>query len=102
MIISNKVIIFKSSDLLGGVILKRLRCVQIWSCPFVTRHSTTKLRVAEWRCNRVFVTSTRVGDEPSSASRYGFAYGIKKNWFWTWWWSDKFLLLPGIEPLITG
>jgi hypothetical protein len=25
-----------------------------------------------------------------------------KNWCWTWWRSDKFLLLPGIEPLITG
>jgi hypothetical protein len=25
-----------------------------------------------------------------------------KNWFWTWWRSDKFLLLPGIELPITG
>jgi hypothetical protein len=42
-----------------------------------------------------------VGDEPSSASRCGCTYG-RKNWFWTWWRSDKFLLLPGIEPLITS
>jgi hypothetical protein len=101
MILRNKVIIFKSSGLLDGVVLKRLRWVQIWRCPFVTLHSTTKLHVAEWRCNCVFVTSTRVGDEPSSASRCRCAYG-RKNWFRTWWRSDKFLLLPGVEPLITS
>jgi hypothetical protein len=104
MIISNKVrlIIFKSSGFLGDVILKRLRWVQMLSCPSVTRHSTTKLRVAEWRCNYVSVTSTRVRVEPSSALRCGCAYGRKNCWFWTWWRSDKFLFLPGIEPLITS
>jgi hypothetical protein len=52
IVISNRVI-FKWSGLLGNVIVKSLRWVQIWSCPFVTRHSTTKLRVAEWRWLRV-------------------------------------------------